>query len=62
MLKVAWNDTTVVEYNKQRLHKVSYFRELLSANEEVPPTCLHQQAGDPVIHLHHLLHQQMPVA
>jgi hypothetical protein len=26
---------TGVEYNKQRLHKVSYFRELLSANEEV---------------------------
>src|ERR1700739_682754 len=29
---------TGVEYNKQRLHKVSYFRELLSANEEVPPS------------------------
>src|SRR3979490_1487971 len=28
---------TGVEYNKQRLHKVSYFRELLSANEEVHP-------------------------
>src|SRR5271168_3437513 len=27
---------TGVEYNKQRLHKVSYFRELLSANGEVP--------------------------
>jgi transposase len=27
-----------VEYNKQRLHKVSYFRELLSANEEVHPS------------------------
>jgi transposase len=26
---------TGVEYNKQRLHKVSYFRELLSGNEEV---------------------------
>src|SRR5712692_5326682 len=26
---------TGVEYNNQRLHKVSYFRELLSANEEV---------------------------
>jgi hypothetical protein len=24
-----------VEYNKQRLHKVSYFRELLTTNEEV---------------------------
>ena len=23
--------------------------------------CLHQQAGDPVLHLHHLPHQQMPV-
>jgi transposase len=29
---------TGVEYNKQRLHKVSYFRELLSENEEVPPS------------------------
>jgi transposase len=29
---------TGVEYNKQRLHKVSYFRELLSANEEVHPS------------------------
>src|SRR5258707_11266665 len=29
---------TGVEYNKQRLHKVSYFRELLSANGEVPPS------------------------
>src|SRR6201998_4488641 len=29
---------TGVEYNKRRLHKVSYFRELLSANEEVPPS------------------------
>jgi transposase len=29
---------TDVEYNKQRLHKVSYFRELLSANEEVHPS------------------------
>ena len=29
---------TGVEYNKQRLHKVSYFRELLFANEEVHPT------------------------
>src|SRR5438270_4749234 len=29
---------TGVEYNKQRLHKVSYFRELLSAKEEVPPS------------------------
>jgi transposase len=27
---------TGVEYNKQRLHEVSYFRELLSENEEVP--------------------------
>jgi len=26
------------EYNKQRLHKVSYFRELLSTNEEVHPS------------------------
>ena len=26
------------EYNKQRLHKVGYFRELLSANEEVHPS------------------------
>src|SRR5271163_2021350 len=26
---------TGVEYNKQRLHKVSYFRELLSTNEDV---------------------------
>jgi hypothetical protein len=25
---------TGVEYNKQRLNKVSYFRELLSTNEE----------------------------
>src|SRR5258707_4974047 len=29
---------TGVEYNKQRLHKVSYFRELLSANGEVSPS------------------------
>jgi hypothetical protein len=29
---------TGVEYNKQRLHKGSYFRELLSANEEVHPS------------------------
>src|SRR3981189_1121046 len=29
---------TGVDYNKQRLHKVSYFRELLSANGEVPPS------------------------
>src|ERR1700722_20058550 len=29
---------TGVEYNKQRLHKVSYFRELLTANGEVPPS------------------------
>src|SRR5260370_2014957 len=29
---------TGVEDNKQRLHKVSYFRELLSANEEVHPS------------------------
>jgi transposase len=29
---------TGVKYNKQRLHKVSYFRELLSANGEVPPS------------------------
>jgi transposase len=29
---------TGVEYNKQRLHKVSYFRELLSANKEVHPS------------------------
>src|SRR3984893_8584797 len=29
---------TGVEYNKQRLHKVSYFRELLSTNEEVNPS------------------------
>jgi len=29
---------TGVEYNKQRLHKVSYFRELLSRNEEVHPS------------------------
>src|SRR6202453_1985772 len=29
---------TGVEYNKQRLHKVSYFRELLSANTEVHPS------------------------
>jgi transposase len=28
---------TGVLYNKQRLHKASYFRELLSANGEVPP-------------------------
>jgi hypothetical protein len=28
---------TRVEYNKQRLHKVSHFRELLSTNEEVTP-------------------------
>src|SRR6516225_8392049 len=29
---------TGVEYNKQRLHKVSYFRELLTTNEEVHPS------------------------
>jgi transposase len=29
---------TGVEYNKQRLHKVSYFRELPSENEEVHPS------------------------
>jgi transposase len=29
---------TGVEYSKQRLHKVSYFRELLSANGEIPPS------------------------
>src|ERR1700735_3629474 len=29
---------TGVEHNKSRLHKVSYFRELLSANGEVPPS------------------------
>jgi transposase len=29
---------TGVEYNKQRLHRGSYFRELLSANEEVHPS------------------------
>src|SRR6202022_1496272 len=29
---------TGVEYNKQRLHKVSYFRELLSTNEEIHPS------------------------
>src|SRR6202008_4229921 len=29
---------TGVEYNQQRLHKVSYFRELLSENKEVPPS------------------------
>src|SRR6201984_151405 len=29
---------TGVEYNKQRLHKVSYFRELLSTNTEVHPS------------------------
>ena len=29
---------TGVEYNKQRLHKVSYFRELLFANEELHPS------------------------
>jgi hypothetical protein len=29
---------TGVEYNKQRLHKVSYFRELLSTDEEVHPS------------------------
>jgi transposase len=28
---------TGVEYNNQRLHKVSYFRELLSANEKLHP-------------------------
>ena len=26
---------TGVSYNKQRLHKVGYFRELLSSNEEI---------------------------
>ena len=29
---------TGVEYNKQRLHKASYFRELLSSNMEVHPS------------------------
>ena len=29
---------TGVEYNKQRLHKVSYFRELLSTNAEIHPS------------------------
>jgi hypothetical protein len=29
---------TGVEYNKQRLHKMSYLRELLSANGEIPPS------------------------
>jgi hypothetical protein len=29
---------TGVEYNKQRLHKVSYFRELVSTNDEVHPS------------------------
>ena len=29
---------TGVEYNKQRLHKVSYFRELLSTNGEIHPS------------------------
>jgi transposase len=29
---------TGVEYNQQRLHKVSNFGELFSANEEVPPS------------------------
>jgi len=29
---------TGVEYSKHRLHKVSYFRELLSTNEEVHPS------------------------
>ena len=29
---------TGVEYNKQRLHKVSYFREMLSTNAEVHPS------------------------
>src|SRR6266487_4492462 len=29
---------TGVEHNKQRLHRGSYFRELLSANEEVHPS------------------------
>jgi transposase len=29
---------TGVEYSKHRLHKVSYFRELLSANGEVAPS------------------------
>src|SRR3979490_173922 len=29
---------TGVEHNRKRLHKVSYFRELLSANGEVPPS------------------------
>ena len=28
---------TGVEHNKQRLHKVGYFRELLSTHPEVPP-------------------------
>src|SRR3977135_2924852 len=31
-------DGAGVEYNKQRLHKVSYFRELLSSNTEVHPS------------------------
>ena len=29
---------TGVSYNKQRLHKVGYFRELLSSNEEIDPS------------------------
>src|SRR6266702_3523971 len=29
---------TCVEYNKQRLHRMSYFRELLSENDEVHPS------------------------
>jgi transposase len=29
---------TGVEYNKQRLHKVGYFRELLSTNAEIHPS------------------------
>src|SRR5499427_3778343 len=29
---------TGVSYNKQRLHKVGYFRELLSSNEEIHPS------------------------
>jgi hypothetical protein len=45
---------TGVEYNKQRLHKVSYFRELLSANGEVPPSIrplLKRATGQPELEL-----------
>ena len=40
---------TGVSYNKQRLHKVGYFRELLSSHEEVHekyPTVVKAQPGD----------------